>query len=105
MSLTQTGFNLTFTKPVSPQAAADAARFKVQSYRYGYGYKYGSPQLDKKDEVVRALSLSEDGLTVSLRLEGVQAGKIYQVDLENMFSKDGLPVINTMLCYTVNQLR
>jgi len=105
MSLTQTGFDLTFTKPVSPQAAADAARFKVQSYRYGYGYKYGSPQLDKKDETVRALSLSEDGLTVSLQLDGMQSGKIYQIDLENMFSKDGLPVINTMLCYTVNQLR
>lgn len=105
MSLTQTGFDLTFTKPVSPQAAADAARFKVQSYRYGYGYKYGSPQLDKEDETVKALSLSEDGLTVSLKLDGMQSGKIYQIDLENMFSRDGLPVINTMLCYTVNQMR
>ena len=61
--------------------------------------------MDKKDEVVQALALSKDGLTVSLQLEGVQAGKIYQIDLENMFSKDGLPVINTMICYTVNQLR
>lgn len=105
MSLTQTGFDLTFTKSLSPQAAADSARFKVQSYRYGYGYKYGSPQLDKRDETVKALSLSEDGRTVSLQLDAIQAGKIYQVDLENMFSQYGLPVINTMMCYTVNRLR
>ena len=105
MSLTETGFDLTFTKPLSPQAAADAARFKVQSYRYEYGYKYGSPQLDKVNEKVETLSLSEDGLTVSLQLGGLKTGKIYQVDLENMFSKDGLPVINTMICYTVNRLR
>lgn len=105
MSLTQSGFDLTFTKPLSPQAATDASRFNVQSYRYGYGHQYGSPQLYKKEEVVQALSLSKDGRSVSLQLDGVQSGRIYQVDLGNMFSSDGLPVINTMICYTVNRLR
>ena len=105
MSLTSNGFDLTFTKPLDAMAAIDPDRYQIQSYRYGYGHKYGSPQLDKKAELPEQVKVSEDRLTVSLRLNNVEPGKVYQIDLVNLFSSDGLPIINPMVCYTVNQLR
>ncbi|HAW02861.1 MAG TPA: hypothetical protein DCX10_14110, partial [Verrucomicrobiales bacterium] len=105
MSITPGGFDLTFTKPIDADAANDPDRYQIQSYRYSYGHKYGSPQLDKKVHIAKRVNVSEDKFTVSLKLDQVEAGKIYQIDLVNLFSSDGLPIINPMVCYTVNQLR
>jgi len=105
MSLTPSGFDLTFTKPLDANAANDPDRYQIQSYRYSYGHKYGSPQLDRKVHFSKRVNVSEDKFTVSLKLDQVEAGKVYQIDLVNLFSSDGLPIINPMVCYTVNQLR
>ena len=83
----------------------DRDRYQIQSYRYSYGHKYGSPQLDRKVHFSKRVNVSEDKFTVSLKLDQVEAGKVYQIDLVNLFSSDGLPIINPMVCYTVNQLR
>ena len=101
--LTATGFDISFTRPLDPSTAT-AENLAVQSYYYGYGHSYRSAQLDKKDLDVTSLNLSEDGKTIKIEVAGLEAKRIVQIDFENVAAPDGQPIINPMVCYTLNQL-
>ncbi len=66
MNLTDTGFKLSFTKPLSKVAKEN---FAFQRYYYKYHQSYGSPQLGKEPIKVTALNLAPDGKSVFLDLE------------------------------------
>ncbi len=53
MHLTKTGFELTFTKPVDPNAAGDLKNYRFRSYFYKYHKAYGSDQFDVHSVPVR----------------------------------------------------
>ena len=101
MKLTQTGFNLKFTKPLA-QAASE--NFVFQRYYYKYHQSYGSPQLGKEPIKVTAVKLSKDGKSVSIDLEKLNPGYVYQLDLKNITTTDKIPALNTYICYTLNRL-
>ena len=101
MNLNQTGFKLTFTKPL---AKVGTENFAFQRYYYKYHQGYGSPQLDKEPIKVTNLKLSPDGKSVSINLDKLNPGYVYQLNLKNITSKDKTPVLNTFICYTLNRL-
>jgi len=101
MNLTDTGFKLSFTKPLSKVAKEN---FAFQRYYYKYHQSYGSPQLGKEPIKVTALNLAPDGKSVSLDLEKLNPGYVYQLNLNNLTAKDKTPVLNTFICYTLNRL-
>lgn len=54
----------------------------------------------------RALFNQGDGIAgaVKVVLEGMQAGRVYQLNLENLKSKDGTAIQNRLFYYTGNEL-
>ena len=101
MKLTQTGFKLSFTKPL---ARAAVENFIFQRYYYKYHQSYGSPQLGKEPIKVTNLKLASDGKSVSINLEKLNPGYVYQLNLKNITAMDKTPVLNTFICYTLNRL-
>ncbi|MGC1244451.1 MAG: hypothetical protein WA874_22880 [Chryseosolibacter sp.] len=111
MNLTETGFDLTFTQPVDPEAAKHTDNYQFRHYRYDYYKKDESEpvdkaiQLDVKDVKVTEIAISADGKKVSLSLDVMKPGMIYELKLNNFRSETGRALDNALICYTVNQLK
>jgi len=105
MSLTGQGFDISFTQPVNQTTADNLASYVFKRYYYEYHAEYGSKQFDVTTVKVTGASLSADGKKVSLSLEDLKPGYIYQLDLKGISGANGLPLQNTVICYTLNNLR
>ncbi|MGV3641681.1 MAG: DUF7133 domain-containing protein [Adhaeribacter sp.] len=105
MSLTATGFDLTFTEPLDRAAAAKAENYAFRHYYYAYQARYGSNQYDVKQVPVTGVQVSADGRKVSLTLASLRPGYVYELRLGDMNSAAGQPIANKIICYTLNQLR
>ncbi len=101
MNLTNSGFKLSFTKPLSKVTAEN---FAFQRYYYKYHQSYGSPQLGKELIKVTNLNLAPDRKSVSIDLEKLNPGYVYQLNLKNVTASDKTPALNTYICYTLNRL-
>jgi hypothetical protein len=111
MNLTETGFDLTFTQPVDFEAANNPDNYKIRHYHYDYYKKDESEHVDIAIEVdvqqvpVNSISISADKKKVSLTLSRLKAGYIYELKLAHIKSKEGTPLANDLICYTLNNLK
>lgn len=111
MSLTTTGFDLTFTLPVDQDVAANPANYTFTRYYYDYYKKDATEPVDKSIQIdlqtvpVQDIKVSSDGKKVSLALGDLKPGYIYELKLKNILSETGRPLANDLLCYTLNNLR
>ena len=111
MSLTSKGFDLTFTKPVDPDAASDTANYSFTRYYYDYYKKDATEPVDKSIQIdlqkveIHDIIISNDRKKISLTLGDLKPGYIYELKLENIVSESGTPLANDLICYTVNKLR
>jgi hypothetical protein len=105
MSLTKTGFELTFTRPVDPGTAEKAAAYNMESYTYYYWSTYGSPEVDRRPEKVTSVKVSDDRRKVTVELSGIVKGRVYELQLDGVKSADGEPVLHPAGWYTVSHLR
>ncbi|MGX5820269.1 DUF7133 domain-containing protein [Chitinophaga lutea] len=104
MQLTATGFDLVFTQPVDPATAAQAASYQFRRYNYTYHKKYGSHQFNVSELPVRQVKLSPDRRRVSVRLDAMAAGYVYELKLQGIRTTGGQALANSLVCYTVNRL-
>jgi hypothetical protein len=104
MRLTKTGFDLAFTKPLDVESAKRLAAYSLLSFTHNYWGTYGSPEVDRHAEKVRAVSVSDDRKKVSLTVNGFRPGRIYELRLEGVKSADGDPVLHPEGYYTLNEL-
>jgi glucose/arabinose dehydrogenase len=105
MSLTKSGFDITFTKPIDKTISADAKTWSLLHWHLIYHKDYGSPEADKEPAKITAIKVSDDGLRVSLELDEVRTGKVYDLTINNLKSADGGELRNKNAYYTVNRLR
>jgi hypothetical protein len=103
MSLTPTGFELTFTKPLGPDA--ENARFDLQSHTYHYWSTYGSPEEDRRPERITRTSISEDRTRVRLDVSRLNVGRVYELHVEGLKAADGDALLHPEAYYTLNRLR
>ena len=99
--ITSQGFKITFTRELEKDLAAKDLKFK--SFMYQSKWTYGSPQenmTDNKVQSVKHLSAK----TVEVTLDRFKPGRVYQLDLEELKSKDGDEIQNRLFYYTANQL-
>ena len=101
MNLTQAGFKLSFTKPLSELRKEN---FAFERYYYRYHQSYGSPQLGREPIKITSLNLAPDRKTVSIDLKKLNPGYVYQLKLKNVMAVDKTPALNTFICYTLNRL-
>jgi hypothetical protein len=103
MKLTDSGFALQFTKPLA-NGLAKPETFAIQRYYYAYRKDYGSPQHGREPVPVTGVQLLRDGRTVIVSLAKLNPGYVYQLDLNNIAAADGSPLVNGLVCYTLNRL-
>lgn len=104
MRLTRDGFDLRFTLPADAAAASDPASYSLTRYYYRYHAAYGSPKTEITPVAVEAVSLSEDGLRVSLAVRDLREGWVYDLRPSAIRSRDGEPLAARMAAYTLNRL-
>ena len=111
MSLTSSGFDLTFTLPVDPDVASNPSNYSFTRYYYEYYKKDATEPVDKSIQIdlqtvpVAGINISSDGRKVSLSLRDLTPGYIYELKLKNIISEGGTPLANDLVCYTLNNLR
>lgn len=98
------GFELTFTEPVDPKAAADTASYKMETYTYIYQSSYGSPEVDQTTPTIESATVSEDGRSVRLKVKGLQEGHVHELHAKGVKSASGLPLLHDAAFYTLNYL-
>ncbi len=104
MRLTKKGFDLTFTRPLDAKSAERLAAYSLQSFTYYYHPQYGSDEVDRRAEKAQSVRLSADGRTVSLAVGGLRRGRVYELNLNDVRSTEGEPVLHPEAYYTLNEL-
>ncbi len=110
MKLTEKGFDLAFTQRLSVAAAMDTASYSLRRYRYEYKKKAFdegidiSTQVDLQEVTINDIHLSADGKTVSLVLDEMKEGYVYELKLSNIKNPAGRKLDNNLICYTLNKL-
>ena len=101
---TKEGFDIEFTEPVNRATAADPASYKISDFTYKYHHVYGSPVTDLQIRTVYKVSLSQDGKTAKLFVEGLRAGYINEVKAEGIKNTSGKKLLHNFGYYTLNEI-
>jgi hypothetical protein len=104
INIRKDGFLLTFTRPVDKALAAQADKYALTTYTHIYQAAYGSPEVDQTTPKVVQATVSEDGLRVTLKVDGMQKGHIHDFDFEKLRSQQGEPLLHRKAYYTVNEI-
>lgn len=110
MNLTTVGFDLTFTQSVNAKEALTPSNYQIHHYRYEYKKKDFdegidvSTQVDLQEVGIEDIKLSDDRKKVSLTLENLKPGYVYEIKLNNIKNAADTPLANTLICYTLNNL-
>jgi hypothetical protein len=70
---------LTFPGPLDAASATDSGNFLVKTWTIRRSAEYGSPHLDERDREVTAATLSADGTTITLAIEGFESTRCYSL--------------------------
>lgn len=98
------GFELTFTEPVDPKTASDAASYKLETYTYIYQADYGSPKVDNTKPEITKIELGADHRSVRLHINGLQIGHVHDLKLPGVRSGMGAPLLHPAAYYTLNYM-
>ncbi len=100
---TQTGFEVEFTKTISPSSVRPE-NFNLQNFTYIYHHNYGSPVVDLKENAVTAAELLPDGKTVRLEIEGLRPGYIFEIKVDGVTGFNGEGLLHDFGYYTLNAI-
>ena len=98
------GFELVFTKPVDAESAADPASYAMNSYTYLYHSTYGSDEIQKRDLDIKSAEVSDDGLRVRLRVDGLRELFVHELSAPGVRDRDGQPLLHHHAYYTLNRI-
>jgi hypothetical protein len=104
MMLTNTGFDLVFTKPVDPAIAANKDTYQLQQLQYQYTHMYGGKKINSSPLTVSEISISKDGKKVSLTIDDLKADHVIELRCPDMHAADGEKIEYGYADYTLNQL-
>lgn len=103
ISITQTGFDITFTQPLDPTEARKPDNYGLRHWGYLYRPDYGSPKVDETTLKPTSVTLSDDHKTVHLSLP-LLTQRVYMFHLQAIAAKDGAKLTNPIGYYTLNRL-
>jgi type 1 glutamine amidotransferase len=104
IELVKDGFVLHFTKAIDPTVSGKKEPYKLTNYHYKYSGAYGSPKTGVKLIAVNGVQISDDHKSVFLKLDHLDARKVYEFKLSGVRDQDGKGLRNTMAYYTLNEL-
>ena len=97
------GFELTFTEAVDPKTIKPES-FSMAAWTYIYQSKYGSPEVDQVTPVIKSATLSGDGKSVRLVVEGLVKGHVHHLSSPGVRSASGNKLWHQDAYYTLNEI-
>ena len=104
MKAVRGGFELVFTEPVDRDTAGDIKSYEMRAFTYIFQGAYGSPEVDESKPTIRSAKVSDDGLRVTLEIDGIQRGCIHHLQSKGVRSTRGLALLHSDAYYTLNYL-
>lgn len=98
------GFRITFTKPVERKTASDPATYQLKTFTHMYRQAYGSPEVDQTTPVATTATVSDDGLSVLVDVDGLVQGHVHDFHLPRMRSADAEQLLHASAYYTLNEI-
>jgi len=98
------GFELVFTMPVDPGAAANPASYTMKNYTYFYSGAYGSDEIQNESNTITAATVSDDRLRVRLKVGGLRELYVHELRCEGVRSAIGAPLDHPDAYYTLNRI-
>lgn len=102
MQITPAGWDLRLTKPIDPVSAQDVKNYFLESYSYHHWATYGSPEIERRQNEIAEVSLSDDGRRVSLAVPKREPGRVYHLQLKGVKGIDGATLLHPEAWYTMN---
>jgi len=97
------GFRLRFTAPMDPQSLAEGS-VQLRSWTYKQWSTYGSPLQDERELKVLSTTVSEDGMELLIKVQGLRAGYVHEIQLEGVRGLQGRELLHDRGWYTLNQI-
>ena len=104
ISATVDGFKITFTKPVDPKIASLATNYQLATFTHIYRQGYGSPEVDQTTPVATQAVVSEDRMTVDLKVDKRVQGHVHDFRLPAIRSNEGESLVHADAYYTLNEI-
>ena len=104
VTIESNGFKIAFTKPVDTTTGSDQKSYRVTTFTHPYHGAYGGPEIEKTTPTVKAVTLAEDGLSVSVTLDTLIRGHVYEFDLGALRARDKDELLHRNAYYTVNEI-
>ncbi|MBT2163634.1 sulfocyanin-like copper-binding protein [Zobellia barbeyronii] len=98
------GFLLEFTKPINKKVGTDVSSYQITTFNYLYHNTYGSPIVDQQKAVVTNADVSDDGLAVRLKVDGMKLGFIHQLKVVDLKTNKGESLLHDTGYYTLNEV-
>ncbi len=99
-----TGFEITFTKPVDQAIASQPAVYQLKTFTHIYHEGYGSPEVDQTAPQATHTTVSDDGMKVEIKVDGLVPGHVHDFYLPDMRSADGEKLLHASAYYTLNEI-
>ena len=99
-----TGFEIEFTKPVDVEIASQPENYQLKTFTHIYRQGYGSPEVDQTIPTATRAVVSDDGLKVSIDVDGLVQGHVHDFYLPDMKSAEGENLLHANAYYTLNEI-
>ena len=98
------GFLLTFTRPLDRESAEAITAYQMRSYTYPYHSNYGGAEIETQQPAIRTASVSPDGLSIRLIVDGLREGYVHELHINGARSATGETLLHDSAYYTLNRL-
>lgn len=98
------GFTLTFTEPVDAASASNSASYSMNAWTYILQSGYGSPQVDQATQSIKSATVSADGKSVHLVIDGLVRGHVHHLKAPGVKSASGSGLWHKEAFYTLNEI-
>jgi azurin/glucose/arabinose dehydrogenase len=98
------GFEITFTRPVDRETAADPSNYDISGFTYHYHSTYGSDVINRQSAPITRLKVAADGRSVRIAADSLRSGYIHEIQLQNLMSESGVPLLHNVGYYTLNRI-
>lgn len=104
MNALKDGFKLTFTQKADSASAGNPASYEMEAFTYILQSNYGSPEVDKLNPKVTSAQVSEDGMSVILKVDTLTKGHVHELKMPGVKSAQGKGLLHKAAYYTLNEI-
>jgi hypothetical protein len=101
---TSRGFDLEFFHLVDSQRAVETSQYRISGYTRVWQGDYATPDSGRHTGAVKSAQLNKDGRTVSLVVDGLKPGHVYEVSVGKIGADENQTLWPAMGHYTLHRV-